>query len=54
MQLSRKNIFAVICLLASTMAEEDEEKQATDVKAKDWYTEWVRSQENPCIMQRIR
>ena len=45
---------AVICLLASTMVEEDEEKQATDVKAKDWYTEWVRSQENPYIMQRIR
>ena len=44
----------MICLLASTMAEKNEEKQATDAKAKDWYSDWVRSQENPYIMQRVR
>ena len=54
MQLSRKNILVVVCLLASIMAEEEEEKQTNDVKAKGWYTEWVRSQENPYIMQRIK
>ena len=54
MQLIRRSILAVICLLASTMAEKNEEKQATDAKAKDWYSDCVRSQENPYIMQRIR
>ena len=45
---------AVVCLLASTMAEKNEEQQATGTKAKDWYSDWVRSQENPYIMQRVR
>ena len=54
MQLIRNNILAVAFLLALSMAEENEEKQTQDVKAKDWYTEWVRSQENPYIMQRIK
>ena len=54
MKLSRRSILAIICLLASTMAEKNEEQQATDAKAKDWYSDWVRSQENPYIMQRVR
>ena len=54
MKVSRRSILAVVCLLASTMAEKNEEQQATDTKAKDWYSDWVRSQENPYIMQRVR
>ena len=54
MQLIRKNIVTIVFLLALSMAEENEEKQGKDVKAKSWYTEWVRSQENPYIMQRIK
>ena len=54
MQLIRKNIVTIVFLLALSMAEENVEKQGKDVKAKSWYTEWVRSQENPYIMQRIK
>jgi hypothetical protein len=36
------------------MAEKNEEQQATGAKAKDLYSDWVRSQENPYIMQRVR
>ena len=54
MKFNKKNIVTIVFLLALSMAEENEEKQGQDVKAKDWYTEWVRSQENPYIMQRIK
>jgi hypothetical protein len=54
MKVSRRSILAIICLLVSTMAEKNEQQQATGTKAKDWYSDWVRSQENPYIMQRVR
>ena len=54
MKVSRRSILAVVCLVASTMAEKNEEQQATETKAKDWYSDWVRSQEDPYVMQRVR
>ena len=52
MKVSRRSILAIVCLVASTMAEKNEEQ--TETKAKDWYSDWVRSQENPYIMKRVR
>ena len=54
MKVSKRSVLAIICLLVTTMAEKNEEQQATGAKAKDWYSDWVRSQENPYIMQRVR
>ena len=34
------------------MAEKNE--QQTGTKAKGWYSDWVKSQENPYIMKRVR
>ena len=52
MKVSRRNILAIVCLLASTMAEKKEEQK--EAEAKDWYADWVKSQENPYIMKRVR
>ena len=54
MKVSRRSILAVVCLVAYTMAEKNEEQLATEAKAKDWYSDWVRSQEDPYVMQRVR
>ena len=54
MKVSKRSVLAIICLMVTTMAEKNEEQQPTGAKAKDWYSEWVRSQENPYIMQRVR
>ena len=54
MKVSERSVLAIICLMVTTMAEKNEEQQPTGAKAKDWYSEWVRSQENPYIMQRVR
>ena len=35
------------------MAEENEKKEGNEVP-QSWYREWVRSQENPYIQQRIK
>ena len=48
----KSNILAIVCLLVSTMAEKKEEQK--EVVALDWYADWVKSQENPYIMKRVR
>jgi hypothetical protein len=48
----RRNILAIVCLVVSIMAEKNE--QQTETKAKGWYSDWVKSQENPYIMKRVR
>ena len=40
-------------LLAFSIAEENEKKEGNEVP-QSWYREWVRSQENPYIQQRIK
>ena len=40
-------------LLPFSMAEENEKKEGNEVP-QSWYREWVRSQENPYIQQRIK
>ena len=35
------------------MAGNTEEQPPIGAKAKDWYSEWVRSQENPYIKMRV-
>ena len=51
-KVSRRNILVIVCLVVSIMAEKNE--QQTETKAKDWYSDWVKSQENPYIMKRVR
>ena len=53
MEFSRKNIVTIVFLLAFSMAEENEKKEGKDVP-QSWYRDWVRSQENPYIQQRIK
>ena len=48
----KSNIVAIVCLLVSTMAERKEVQK--EAEAQDWYADWVKSQENPYIMQRVK
>ena len=43
----------ILSLLAVSIAEENEKKEKNEVP-QSWYREWVRSQENPYIQQRIK
>ena len=43
----------ILSLLAISIAEEFEKKKKNEVP-QSWYREWVRSQENPYIQQRIK
>ena len=54
MKVSERSVLAIICLMITTMAGKTEEQPPTGAKAKDWYSEWVRSQENPYIQMRVR
>ena len=53
MKVSERSVLAIICLMITTMAGKTEEQPPTGAKAKDWYSEWVRSQENPYIKMRV-
>ena len=53
MKVSERSVLAIICLMITTMAGKTEEQPPTGAKAKDWYFEWVRSQENPYIQMRV-
>ena len=54
MKVFKRSILAAIWFLATIMAEKNKEQQETDVKPKGWYSDWIRSQENPYVMQRVR
>ena len=43
----------ILFLLAFSVADENEKKEKNEVP-QSWYREWVRSQENPYIQQRIK
>ena len=48
----KSNIVAIVCLLVSTMAERKEVQK--EAEAQDWYADWVKSQENPYFIQRVK
>ena len=52
MKVSERSVL-IICLTITTMVGKTEEQPPTGVKAKDWYSEWVKSQENPYIQMRV-
>ena len=53
MKVSERSVLAIICLTITTMVGKTEEQPPTGAKAKDWYSEWVKSQENPYIQMRV-
>ena len=54
MKVSERSVLAIICLTITTMVGKTEEQPPTGAKAKDWYLEWFRSQENPYIQMSVR
>jgi hypothetical protein len=52
MKVSNRSLLAIICLI-TTMAGNTAEQPPIGAQAKDWYTDWVRSQENPYIKMRV-
>ena len=51
MKVIKRNILTIVCLAVTIMAVQSEEQPE---KAKDWYKDWIRSQENPYMMERVR
>jgi hypothetical protein len=52
MKISNRSLLAIICLITN-MAGNTVEQPPIGAQAKDWYTDWVRSQENPYIKMRV-
>ena len=52
MKVCKRSIFSVILIMSTILAEKNEQERV-EVKPKDWYSEWVKSQDKPYVRTRV-
>ena len=53
MKVCKSSILSVILIMSTILAEKNEQEKV-EVKPKDWYTEWVKTQDKPYMRTRVR
>ena len=53
MKVCKSSTLSVILIMSTILAEKSEQEEV-EVKPKDWYTEWVKSQDKPYVRTRVR
>ena len=52
MKVCKRSIFSAILIMYTILAEKNGQEKV-EVKPRDWYTEWVKSQEKPYVRTRV-
>ena len=52
MKVCKRSIFSAILIMSTIFAEKNGQEKV-EVKPRDWYTEWVKSQEKPYVRTRV-
>ena len=52
MKVCKRSIFSVILIMSTILAEKNGQERV-EVKPRDWYTEWVKSQDKPYVRTRV-
>ena len=50
--MSVRSITTIVCLFGLIIADEKEEEKEAD--AQDWYADWLKSQNNPYVIKRVK